>query len=47
MKDIINYAIPYGFIGRIANSILVENEVRGIFDYREKKVEELFGKFPA
>ncbi len=47
MADIINYAIPYGFIGRIANSILVENEVRGIFDYREKKVEELFGKFPA
>jgi len=47
MTDIINYAIPYGFIGRIANSILVENEVRGIFDYREKKVEELFGKFQA
>jgi len=47
MTDIINYAIPYGFIGRIANSILVENEVRGIFDYREKKVEELFGKFSA
>lgn len=47
MADIINYAIPYGFIGRIANSILVENEVRGIFDYREKKVEELFGKFRA
>ncbi|MEY5069591.1 MAG: hypothetical protein RLZ47_1453 [Bacteroidota bacterium] len=47
MTDIINYAIPYGFIGRIANSILVENEVRGIFDYREKKVEELFGKFRA
>lgn len=47
MTDIINYAIPYGFIGRIANTILVEKEVRGIFDYREKKVEELFGKFPA
>ncbi len=47
MTDIINYAIPYGFIGRIANTILVEKEVRGIFDYREKKVEELFGKFLA
>ncbi|MEY3677897.1 MAG: hypothetical protein RI924_38 [Bacteroidota bacterium] len=47
MTDIINYAIPYGFIGRIANTILVEKEVRGIFDYREKKVEELFGKFRA
>ena len=47
MTDIINYAIPYGVIGRMANAILVEKEVKGIFDYREKKVEELFGKFPA
>lgn len=45
MIDIVNYAIPYGFIGRIANSILVASEVRKIFEYRVQKVEELFGKF--
>ena len=47
MTDIINYAIPFGIIGRLANAILVEKEVKGIFAYREKAVEELFGKFPA
>mgnify|MGYP000002538546 FL=1 len=45
MTDIINYAIPMGIFGRIANSILVAKEIQGIFDYREKKVEELFGKY--
>ena len=45
MTDIINYAIPMGIFGRMANSILVAKEIQGIFDYREKKVEELFGKY--
>jgi hypothetical protein len=34
-----------GIFGRMANSILVAKEIQGIFDYREKKVEELFGKY--
>lgn len=45
MTDIINYAIPMGFLGRIANSVLVAKEVQGIFDYREIAVEKLFGKY--
>lgn len=45
MTDILNYAIPYGFIGRLANSLFVAKEVQSIFAYREKKVEELFGKY--
>jgi ligand-binding SRPBCC domain-containing protein len=44
MTDILTYAIPYGFIGRIANSLLVENEVKKIFDYRTQAVESMFGK---
>jgi ligand-binding SRPBCC domain-containing protein len=43
MTDLLHYAIPYGFIGRIANSILVAKKVKGIFDYREKAIERLFG----
>lgn len=46
MTDILNYAIPYSFIGQIANKIVVRNNIREIFDYREKKIDELFGKFP-
>ena len=42
MTDILNYAIPYSFIGRIANGVLVEKQVRKIFDYREKVIKGLF-----
>ncbi len=43
MKDILNYAIPYGIIGRLGNSILVKSQINKIFDFREKAVKELFG----
>jgi ligand-binding SRPBCC domain-containing protein len=43
MTDLLHYAIPYGFIGRIANSLLVANKVKKIFDYREEAIAHLFG----
>lgn len=45
MTDIIHYKNPLGFIGRIGNSLYVQKKLDGIFDYRFKKVEELFGKW--
>ncbi|MDB5137899.1 MAG: hypothetical protein JWP37_4502 [Mucilaginibacter sp.] len=47
MNDILNYAVPYGFIGRIANSLLVEKQIKKIFDYRVKAIEKLFGPPPS
>ncbi len=44
MTDIIHYWPPFGFLGNIANSILIKKQLKGIFDYRKKKVEELFNK---
>lgn len=44
MNDRLTYAIPYGAVGRLANAMLVKKEVQGIFEYREKAIEELFGK---
>lgn len=44
MNDILHYAIPYGAIGRLSNSIFVGNKVKEIFTYREKAIEELFGE---
>lgn len=44
MTDIVDYAIPFGPLGWIANSIIVKSKLKEIFDYRFKKVEELFGK---
>ncbi len=43
MIDHVHYAIPLGFIGRIANTLLVKSRLNEIFDYRYKKIEELFG----
>lgn len=44
MTDIVHYKIPLGFLGDIANSLFVEQKLKSIFDFRFRKVEELFGK---
>jgi hypothetical protein len=44
MTDIVNYAIPYWFIGRLANRLIVEKKLKAVFDYRGKIITELFGK---
>lgn len=45
MTDIVNYRVPLGFLGRIANTLFVKSQLKQIFDYRYKKVEEMFGSF--
>jgi ligand-binding SRPBCC domain-containing protein len=42
MKDVVNYVIPFGFVGRLANALFVEKRVNAIFDYRFKALEEFF-----
>lgn len=43
MTDIVSYELPLGFLGKIAHVLFVRKQLEGIFDYRFKKVEELFG----
>lgn len=45
MIDIVNYAAPFGLIGVLAEKIFINKKVRGIFEYREKKLFEIFGKY--
>jgi ligand-binding SRPBCC domain-containing protein len=45
MKDILNYAIPYSVIGRMANKLLVAKQIKHIFEYRTKAVNEMFGVY--
>ncbi len=42
MKDIVTYEPPFGFLGRIANGILIRRKLNQIFDYRFKVLEERF-----
>jgi len=44
MTDIVSYQPPFGFLGSIANSILIKNQLKEIFDYRVEAVEKMFGK---
>ena len=44
MTDIIHYKVPFGFIGKMANSLFIKKQVQKIFEYRFKKIDELFNK---
>ncbi len=43
MLDRVSYKIPLGMLGKIAHPMIVRPKLEEIFDYRFKKVEELFG----
>lgn len=45
MTDIVHYKNPAGFIGRWIDPLIVKPRLRKIFDYRTKKIEEIFGIF--
>tara|TARA_B100000683_G_scaffold103217_1_gene101879 strand:+ start:2131 stop:2589 length:459 start_codon:yes stop_codon:yes gene_type:complete len=44
MKDIISYIPPYGFIGLILNKLFIKKQVREIFQYRTKVLDDIFKK---
>ena len=41
-EDIIDYAIPFGPLGNILNSIYIRNNLDNIFLYRKKILDEMF-----
>ncbi len=42
MTDIVHYALPLGYLGRLMNRLVVRSKLKTIFDYRHNKIEELF-----
>ena len=42
--DILDYSLPFGFIGLFFHPFLVKPKLDEIFRYREKKLIEIFGK---
>ena len=42
MIDIISYKPPFGFLGNIANTLLIKNKLKQIFDYRFQVLEERY-----
>lgn len=44
MTDMVSYSLPFGIFGKIAHRLFVRRQLEGIFEYRHKKVEELFNR---
>jgi ligand-binding SRPBCC domain-containing protein len=43
MRDIVHYALPFGLPGRIVHPFMVRPQLRKIFAFRRRKLEEMFG----
>ena len=42
MKDKVTYAISFGWLGRLANKLIVRSKLEEIFDFRTAKIVEIF-----
>ena len=45
MRDIVSYEPPFGFLGAIANSLMIKGKLQEIFDYRTQAIEKKYGVF--
>ena len=44
MEDIIDYKVPMGILGQLVHPFIVKPKLNEIFEYRRKKLIELFGE---
>lgn len=42
VEDIVHYALPFGWLGQAVNGITVQRQLREIFAYRRKVLQERF-----
>ncbi len=47
MEDIIDYKVPFGILGRMVQPFMVQPKLEEIFEYRQKKLTELFGEYKS
>jgi ligand-binding SRPBCC domain-containing protein len=45
MIDIVDYKIPFGFLGQLMHPILVKPKLNEIFEYRRTALINLFGNY--
>ncbi len=46
MTDLLTYALPLGFLGRMSHGLLVKPRLEALFDHRYQVLEQIFGKTP-
>lgn len=42
MTDVVRYRLPFGLLGEIVHALKVRGDVRRIFDYRRRRIEQEF-----
>ena len=47
MRDVIDYKLPLGPLGHLAQALFVRRQLKAIFRYREKTLEAAFGTLPG
>jgi ligand-binding SRPBCC domain-containing protein len=47
MQDIVSYKPPFGPLGIMANSLIIESQLKSIFEYRFQAVVREFGVFSS
>jgi len=45
MTDLVHYKVPGWILGDLANTLFIRRQLNEIFNFRRKKVEELFGVY--
>ncbi len=41
LRDVIEYALPFGAVGELANKLSIEKMIREMFEYREQRTKEI------
>lgn len=44
MIDVVRYTLPFGVLGRMVHALKVRSDLRRIFDYRRRRICELFAE---
>ena len=44
VRDVVDYEMPFGFLGELAHKLFVKNKLEHIFDYRKNVLEKMFNK---
>ena len=42
MTDVVRYTLPFGVFGVAMRAMIVQQDLRRIFDYRQQRIRELF-----
>jgi len=42
MKDVLDYGVTFGFLGKRANTIFIKGQIKEIFRYRKEVTDKIF-----